>query len=201
MGEPSRETKENIMTEIYEKALVFATKAHKGQKRKGHARCPAECEVDVLGGNDCSECSGSGYVKLDYITHPVAVAEIAHKILRKWETQNWVIDDDGEGDIVKVPALLHDTIEDCGISGEHIEEYFGVHTRTVVLWMTKVEKEEYSQYFSRLVNSGCIEAIMLKLADITHNLSTAEGCMSKNKIQTYKICKLWLERHLGFKDA
>ncbi len=82
---------------VLEEAILFATEAHKGQKRK---------------------MSG-----IPYILHPLEVASIIGTMT-----------DDLN---VMAAGVLHDTIEDCGVSAEEIRKRFG--SRVYALVMTETE--------------------------------------------------------------
>lgn len=85
------------MSEKFDEAVLFATKAHKGQSRK---------------------MSGT-----PYILHPFEVAGIVATMT-------------GDEDVM-IAALLHDTIEDCGVFPEEILEKFGDKVLKLVLSETE----------------------------------------------------------------
>lgn len=87
---------------ILEEAIVFATKAHKGQKRK---------------------LSGS-----PYILHPLEVASIIATMT-----------DDLS---VMAAGVLHDTVEDCGISPDEIRNSFGDAVAALVASETENKRVE-----------------------------------------------------------
>jgi len=107
-----------------------------------------------------------------YITHPVAVAAILASLHMDADTL--------------AAGLLHDTIEDCGVSGEELERRFGPTVRRLVEGETKVSKlyklanlegeekraEDLRQMFIAMAED--VRIIIVKLADRLHNLRTLE---------------------------
>lgn len=83
-------------------------------------------------------------------------------------------------------GLLHDTMEDCGVSGEELERRFGPTVRRLVEGETKVSKlyklanlegeekraEDLRQMFIAMAED--VRIIIVKLADRLHNLRTLE---------------------------
>jgi (p)ppGpp synthase/HD superfamily hydrolase len=90
---------------VYE-ALKFATKAHEGQVRK--------------------------YTGEEYITHPVAVADMVEHYLDSKECYT-----EEQIQTAMQIAILHDTVEDCDVTIEEIEELFGADVAQGVWFLTK----------------------------------------------------------------
>ena len=121
-----------------QKAFDVANSAHAGQKRK----------------------SGE-----DYITHPVAVAQILVDLGMDLATVN--------------AALLHDTVEDTGLSIESIAKDFGDEVASLVDGVTKLDKLTYgptaeAETLRKMVvaMSRDIRVLVIKLADRLHNART-----------------------------
>ena len=133
-----------------EKAFTTAEKAHFGQLRK----------------------SGE-----DYITHPVAVAQI--------------LIDLGMDLATVIAALLHDTVEDTSFSIEQIKNQFGDEVSSLVDGVTKLDKLIYgptaeAETLRKMViaMSRDIRVLVIKLADRLHNARTwqfIEGDKAKKK--------------------
>ena len=73
----------------------------------------------------------------------------------------------------KIIALLHDTIEDMNITKEELEEIgFTKEITEVVQILSRKEKpkEDYNDYIERIIESGNIDAYIVKLADLKHNM-------------------------------
>jgi len=121
-----------------EKAFKAAEVAHAGQLRK----------------------SGE-----DYITHPVAVAQI--------------LIDLGMDLATVIAALLHDTVEDTSFSIEQIKDQFGDEVSSLVDGVTKLDKLTYgptaeAETLRKMViaMSRDIRVLVIKLADRLHNART-----------------------------
>lgn len=121
-----------------------------------------------------------------YINHPVEVAEYA---LRYGCKTN-----------VIVASLLHDVIEDGNVNHKIIEKKFGKPVARMVINLTKPRlhgrrwlfandplfyrvEDEYTRelyherskvYYDHLINSGDLDAILIKLFDNIHNLETID---------------------------
>jgi (p)ppGpp synthase/HD superfamily hydrolase len=133
-----------------ERALQIAYEAHKGQHRRG---------------------SGDPYV-----THPIAVADIAvEEILPRFPQYDVSVDD------VKMVALLHDVVEDSEWTIEDLEkEGFSYQVTSSVDALTKKD-DDYLDYILNLRRYK-IPSIV-KTADITHNLKTTEKRDKKHKYE------------------
>ena len=105
----------------------------------------------------------------DYVTHPLAVAEI----LRSMHMDHQSL----------IAAMLHDVIEDTGITREAIEEQFGETVANLVDGVSKLNKIEFStraeaqaENFQKmaLAMAKDIRVILVKIADRMHNMRTLE---------------------------
>lgn len=83
-------------------------------------------------------------------------------------------------------ALLHDIIEDYNLSYELIENEYSPYVANLVSLLSKVEngiKKTNDEYFAGL--STNIHAILIKLADRFHNLSTMHNGFTIEKQKQY----------------
>jgi GTP pyrophosphokinase/guanosine-3',5'-bis(diphosphate) 3'-pyrophosphohydrolase len=105
-----------------------------------------------------------------YITHPVAVAGLC----AEWKLDVQAI----------MAALMHDTIEDCGITKAELVERFGAPTAELVDGLTKLDKLEFStreetqaENFRKMLLAMArdVRVILVKLADRLHNMRTLDG--------------------------
>lgn len=102
-----------------------------------------------------------------YITHPLAVAEIVAEM---------------QLDVPSIAAsLLHDVIEDCGVSEEVLASRFGKEICDLVEGVTKLEKLNFSSKDEAQVENlrkmflamaRDLRVILIKLADRVHNMRT-----------------------------
>jgi (p)ppGpp synthase/HD superfamily hydrolase len=76
-----------------------------------------------------------------------------------------------------IVAILHDTVEDCGLDAIVIELMFGRETRTDVETLTRGEDEPYDNYIERIFCTGSDTAVCVKLADLFHNLKGAPATL------------------------
>lgn len=123
---------------MLDRAIVFATEAHKGQKRKGS--------------------------KIPYILHPLEAATIVSSITT-------------DEDII-VATLLHDTMEDCGVTYEQIKSKFGQRVADLV-WMETEDKskswmERKSATIERVTNATDYAIKMIALGDKLSNIRSLE---------------------------
>lgn len=74
--------------------------------------------------------------------------------------------------VAKIVAILHDVVEDSGISFDNIREdlNFGDDVIDALRLLTRQSNETYSDFIDRIVVSGNIYAIIVKIADIVDNL-------------------------------
>lgn len=102
-----------------------------------------------------------------YITHPIAVAA---------QCAAWKLDAQA-----LMAALLHDALEDCGVTKPELIERFGAPVAELVDGLTKLDKlqfntreESQAESFRKmlLAMSRDVRVILIKLADRTHNMRT-----------------------------
>ncbi|MDL2059158.1 bifunctional (p)ppGpp synthetase/guanosine-3',5'-bis(diphosphate) 3'-pyrophosphohydrolase [Mesosutterella sp. AGMB02718] len=102
-----------------------------------------------------------------YITHPLAVASI----LASWHM-----------DCVTIQAgLMHDVLEDTGVSKKEMAELFGIEVANVVDGVSKLDKLKFrsvqtaaAESFRKLLLAMAkdVRVILVKLADRVHNMRT-----------------------------
>jgi guanosine-3',5'-bis(diphosphate) 3'-pyrophosphohydrolase len=102
-----------------------------------------------------------------YITHPVAVAEIC---------AGWKLDDQSI-----MAALLHDVMEDQGVTKAELAERFGAKVAELVDGLSKLDKMEFrnreeaqAENFRKMLLAMArdVRVILVKLADRLHNMRT-----------------------------
>jgi GTP diphosphokinase / guanosine-3',5'-bis(diphosphate) 3'-diphosphatase len=102
-----------------------------------------------------------------YITHPIAVAT---------QCTDWKLDAQA-----LMAALLHDTLEDCGVTKVELIERFGSSVAELVDGLTKLDKlqfntreENQAESFRKMLLAMArdVRVILIKLADRTHNMRT-----------------------------
>ena len=105
-----------------------------------------------------------------YITHPIAVAGLC----AEWKLDAQAI----------MAALMHDAMEDCGITKAELIERFGAPTADLVDGLTKLDKlsfstreESQAESFRKmlLAMTRDVRVILVKLADRLHNMRTMEA--------------------------
>ena len=110
-----------------------------------------------------------------YITHPIAVAA---------QCAEWKLDAQA-----LMAALMHDVMEDCGITKAELVERFGSPVAELVDGLTKLEKLEFdtreqnqAESFRKMLLAMAkdVRVILIKLADRTHNMRTM-GDMPRSK--------------------
>ena len=102
-----------------------------------------------------------------YITHPIAVAA---------QCTEWKLDAQA-----LMAALLHDALEDCGVTKPELIERFGSPVAELVDGLTKLDKlqfhtreENQAESFRKMLLAMArdVRVILIKLADRTHNMRT-----------------------------
>ena len=102
-----------------------------------------------------------------YITHPIAVAA---------QCAEWKLDAQA-----LMAALLHDALEDCGITKIELIEKFGSPVAELVDGLTKLDKlqfntreENQAESFRKMLLAMArdVRVILIKLADRSHNMRT-----------------------------
>ncbi|HRO80437.1 MAG TPA: bifunctional (p)ppGpp synthetase/guanosine-3',5'-bis(diphosphate) 3'-pyrophosphohydrolase [Alicycliphilus denitrificans] len=102
-----------------------------------------------------------------YITHPIAVAALC---------ASWKLDVQA-----LMAALLHDAMEDCGITKADLIDRFGPQVADLVDGLTKLDKlqfntreENQAESFRKMLLAMArdVRVILIKLADRTHNMRT-----------------------------
>lgn len=104
-----------------------------------------------------------------YITHPVSVAIILSRLHLDTPTI--------------IAALLHDVVEDTGITKEQVADKFGAQVAELVDGLSKLDKIEFqsateaqAENFRKmlLAMSQDVRVILVKLADRLHNMQTLD---------------------------
>lgn len=108
-----------------------------------------------------------------YITHPIAVSEMV------------------SGEDEKIIALLHDVVEDTYLTYTDLEVYFEDYIVDAVCALTKNPKLYYHDNIKNVSYNRL--ATKIKIADLTHNLSTLNYKEHKNRIEKYELAKMYLE--------
>ena len=102
-----------------------------------------------------------------YVTHPIAVAEIVAHL--------------GLDAPTLAAALLHDAVEDTGMTGEFLEEHFGHQVASVVDGVTKLDRLEFDSKEAQqaatirkmfIAMAQDWRVLIIKLADRLHNMRT-----------------------------
>ncbi len=102
-----------------------------------------------------------------YISHPIAVAEIC---------AGWKLDTES-----LMAALLHDTLEDCGVTKQQLLERFGPQVAELVDGLSKLDRVEFTskeqqqaESFRKMLLAMArdVRVILIKLADRLHNMRT-----------------------------
>jgi guanosine-3',5'-bis(diphosphate) 3'-pyrophosphohydrolase len=102
-----------------------------------------------------------------YITHPIAVAALC----TEWKLDAQAL----------CAALMHDCMEDCGVTKTELIEKFGAPVAELVDGLTKLDKLEFNtreenqaESFRKMLLAMArdVRVILIKLADRTHNMRT-----------------------------
>jgi len=116
-----------------------------------------------------------------FITHPWNVALIVAELGMDEETI--------------AAALLHDCVEDSGVSIEEIRQRFGVGIANLVDGVTKLKhlsflppREQQAENMRKMLLAMArdVRVVIIKLADRLHNLKTIDPLPSEKKLETAK---------------
>ena len=111
-----------------------------------------------------------------YISHPVAVAGILADLHMDTPTL--------------IAALLHDVVEDTGVTNQEVSEKFGKQVAELVDGLSKLDKIEFqsatqaqAENFRKmlLAMSQDVRVILVKLADRLHNMSTLDAMLPEKR--------------------
>jgi GTP pyrophosphokinase/guanosine-3',5'-bis(diphosphate) 3'-pyrophosphohydrolase len=111
-----------------------------------------------------------------YITHPIAVAGLV---------ADWKLDAQAV-----MAALMHDAMEDCGITKSALIERFGAPTAELVDGLTKLDKLQFStreesqaESFRKMLLAMArdVRVILVKLADRLHNMRTLSSVVASKR--------------------
>jgi GTP diphosphokinase / guanosine-3',5'-bis(diphosphate) 3'-diphosphatase len=111
-----------------------------------------------------------------YITHPIAVAGLC---------ADWKLDAQAI-----MAALMHDAMEDCGITKTELIERFGAPTAELVDGLTKLDKLQFStreegqaESFRKMLLAMArdVRVILIKLADRLHNMRTMSAVVASKR--------------------
>ncbi|HEY2978017.1 MAG TPA: bifunctional (p)ppGpp synthetase/guanosine-3',5'-bis(diphosphate) 3'-pyrophosphohydrolase, partial [Burkholderiaceae bacterium] len=113
-----------------------------------------------------------------YITHPLAVAALC---------ADWRLDAQAI-----MAALMHDTMEDRGVTKTELIEKFGAPTAELVDGLTKLDKLQFStreesqaESFRKMLLAMArdVRVILVKLADRLHNMRTMEAMAPDKRLR------------------
>src|SRR5258706_15247373 len=105
-----------------------------------------------------------------YITHPIAVAGLC---------ADWKLDAQAI-----MAALMHDAMEDCGVTKTELIERFGAPVADLADGLTKLDKLQFSTHeesqaesFRKMLLAMArdVRVILIKLADRLHNMRTMDA--------------------------
>lgn len=79
---------------------------------------------------------------------------------------------DGVSDYLeKVCALLHDVVEDTDVTYDELVDIgYNNDVIDILKVLTKLKGEDYRNYIDRIIDSGNIHAMNIKLSDLRHNM-------------------------------
>jgi (p)ppGpp synthase/HD superfamily hydrolase len=101
------------------------------------------------------------YTGEPYVNHPIAVASLVESV--------------GGAVPLQIAALLHDTIEDCGVEADKISQVFGAEVARLVVELTDVSKPSDGNRARRKAidrehsANASADAKTIKLADLIDN--------------------------------
>lgn len=115
--------------------------------------------------------SHDGQIRKDgkpYISHPLTVASHAVALGLK-------------EDSIIAACLLHDVVEDCGVSVTDLPVSY--ETQTSIRLLTHIKTVPLSVYYGELSKDRV--ASIVKILDRCHNVSTMAGVFTREKVESY----------------
>lgn len=126
---------------------------------------------------------------MPYIIHPISVMVILNKIKKS-----------NNPELIAIACLLHDVIEDCGVTLEEIAAVFGHAVASLVEELTSDEKEIAAvgkkQYLAHKMLKMSSYALRIKLADRLDNVFDIEPHMFNKIEETRYILEYLKKRNL-----
>jgi (p)ppGpp synthase/HD superfamily hydrolase len=106
---------------------------------------------------------GQKYGDLPYYTHPIEVAMYCNTPVQK------------------IAGLLHDVLEDTAWTEVQLREIFDDEVVDIVVLLTKDKTLTYRQNIQRIIDSGNVDAMTVKLADNTVNFNGDKSQMNPQR--------------------
>lgn len=122
---------------------------------------------------------GQMYGSVPYFNHPLEVANTVHDMF----------EDATEDQLIA--ALLHDTVEDTNVTIIDIAVEFGREVAVMVDLLTKDPTLTYRENIKRIINSGNVGAMRVKLADNLVNASGDKSDMSPERREKLESRYAW----------
>lgn len=130
----------------------------------------------------------------EYAHHPVEVSKIVREIKSSKNKE-----------MLCIAALLHDTVEDCNVNIEDIQDEFGLEVKEIVDQLTsdnkKIREVGKANYLSNKMLEMSSYALVIKLADRLHNCSDldkgSDKFVNKYVLETRTILNKLGERKLS----
>ena len=181
---------------MVKKALAFAKLKHEGQLRK--------------------------YTGEDYVNHPIEVAELVVAMLKEvtihqmYQMGNFTLEE------ACVAAILHDVVEDCGVTNADIAAMFSANVALLVEGLTddKLEANRAARKQNMLRKHNSMPALVrfIKVADLIHNMRSIMtydidfGVVFLKEIKVMRndilflhnlpdVAKLMLDTHIAFGEC
>ena len=132
----------------------------------------------------------------DLLIKAYEVARDAHAGQKRWGGEPYIIHPAAVAEMVdtmeqKQVAFLHDVVEDTDVTLKTLRRHgFSEAVLKAVDHLTHREGEAYYDYIDRLSHN--LLAIIVKLADLKHNLSSMTIEKYKNMMTKYKLAELFL---------
>jgi GTP diphosphokinase / guanosine-3',5'-bis(diphosphate) 3'-diphosphatase len=136
-------------------------------------RHPKASVARIVAAYELSASAHHGQVRKSgepYVSHPVAVATILAEL--------------GLDDVTLAAAILHDAVEDTGVTLDDLESQFGRDVALIVDGVTKLERLQFDSKEAQqaatmrkmlVAMAKDLRVLLIKLADRTHNMRTIDA--------------------------
>lgn len=126
-----------------------------------------------------------------YVNHLYAVEKNVMELVEKYKNMFHI--DPYEHEYIQLIALGHDLLEDTDTTFDYLAENFDMDVAIEIDLLTRQPNQNYFDYVKSLIGAGWIVPMLVKLADLQHNMSDLPEGSLKDK---YRFTQYLVEKEL-----